>query len=107
MRICHMAFFYIKSHFYMYVVSSVFMPVSYTHLDVYKRQDDISAKELADSVFVSQQYLSRVFTEFMNCSVYEYLTNYRINKAKELLLSLIHIFHTPQAFLYVRLKLHC
>ena len=48
--------------------------------------DDISAKELADGVFVSQQYLSRVFTEFMNCSVYEYLTNYRINKAKELLL---------------------
>lgn len=48
--------------------------------------DDISAKELADRVFVSQQYLSRVFTEFMNCSVYEYLTNYRINKAKELLL---------------------
>ena len=40
----------------------------------------------ADGVFVSQQYLSRVFTEFMNCSVYEYLTNYRINKAKELLL---------------------
>ena len=37
-------------------------------------------------LFVSQQYLSRVFTEFMNCSVYEYLTNYRINKAKELLL---------------------
>ena len=28
--------------------------------------DDISAKELADGVFVSQQYLSRVFTEFMN-----------------------------------------
>ena len=48
--------------------------------------DDISARELADGVFVSQQYLSRVFTEFMNCSVYEYLTNYRINKAKELLL---------------------
>ena len=48
--------------------------------------DDISAKELADGVFVSQQYLSRVFSEFMNCSVYEYLTNYRINKAKELLL---------------------
>ena len=48
--------------------------------------DDISAKELADGVFVSQQYLSRVFTECMNCSVYEYLTNYRINKAKELLL---------------------
>ncbi len=48
--------------------------------------DDISAKELADGVFVSQQYLSRIFTEFMNCSVYEYLTNYRINKAKELLL---------------------
>ena len=48
--------------------------------------DDISAKELADGVFVSQQYLSRIFAEFMNCSVYEYLTNYRINKAKELLL---------------------
>ena len=48
--------------------------------------EDVSAQQLANSVFVSQQYLSRIFSEFLNCSVYEYLTNYRINKAKELLL---------------------
>ncbi len=48
--------------------------------------EDISAKEMADRVFVSQQYLSRIFAGYVNCSVYEYLTNYRINKAKELLL---------------------
>ena len=32
------------------------------------------------------QYLSRLFVRYLGCSVYEYLTNYRITKAKELLL---------------------
>ena len=32
------------------------------------------------------QYLSRLFVRYFNCSVYEYLTAYRINRAKELLI---------------------
>ena len=35
--------------------------------------------------YVTPQYLSRLFSKFLGCSVYKYLTNYRINKAKELL----------------------
>lgn len=48
--------------------------------------EELSADQLAKSVYVSPQYLSRLFSRYLNCSVYEYLTNYRINKAKELLL---------------------
>ena len=48
--------------------------------------EQLSADQLAKSVYVSPQYLSRLFSRYLNCSVYEYLTNYRINKAKELLL---------------------
>ena len=66
------------------VFSKFIKPVIDTIEDHY--MEDISAQQLANSVFVSQQYLSRIFSEFLNCSVYEYLTNYRINKAKELLL---------------------
>ena len=35
---------------------------------------------------MTPQYLSRLFRRFLGCSAYEYLTTYRINKAKELLL---------------------
>lgn len=45
----------------------------------------ISAQELSQRVFVSPQYLSRLFMRFLGCSVYEYLINYRMAKAKEFL----------------------
>ena len=45
----------------------------------------ISAQELSQRVYVTPQYLSRLFIRFLGCSVYEYLINYRIAKAKELL----------------------
>ena len=48
--------------------------------------EDLSAGQLARQVFISPQYLSRLFGHFFDCSVYEYVTNYRINKAKEFLL---------------------
>ena len=48
--------------------------------------EDLTADTLSQKVFVTPQYLSRLFSRYLNCSVYEYLTNYRINKAKELLL---------------------
>ena len=47
---------------------------------------DLTAQALSEKVFVSPQYLSRLFRRFFSCSVYEYLTMHRINKAKELLL---------------------
>lgn len=48
--------------------------------------EDLSAEQLAKSVYVSPQYLSRLFVRYVGCSVYEYLTNYRINQAKKLLM---------------------
>jgi len=45
----------------------------------------ITAAELSKMVYVSPQYLSRLFGRFLGCSVYEYLTAYRITKAKEIL----------------------
>lgn len=48
--------------------------------------EDLTAEKLCRQVYVSPQYLSRLFVRYLGCSVYEYLTNYRITKAKELLL---------------------
>ena len=48
---------------------------------------EITVQKLSQQVYVTPQYLSRLFSKFLGCSVYKYLTNYRINKAKELLLT--------------------
>ncbi len=45
----------------------------------------VTVQELSQKVYVTPQYLSRLFQRFAGCSVYEYLTNYRISKARELL----------------------
>ena len=50
-------------------------------------QQDITVQELAASVYVSPQYLSRLFKRFVGCSTYAYLTNYRLVKAKDLLVN--------------------
>lgn len=47
----------------------------------------LSVQELAEKVYITPQYLSRLFVRFLGCSTYEYLVNYRISRAKELLLS--------------------
>lgn len=49
-------------------------------------EQELTVLDLSNQVFVTPQYLSRLFRRFLGCSVYDYLTNYRINKAKELLL---------------------
>ena len=49
--------------------------------------EELTAGELSRLVYVTPQYLSRLFRRFLGCSVYEYLTMYRINRAKELLLT--------------------
>lgn len=47
----------------------------------------LTIQELSRMVYVTPQYLSRLFRRFLGCSAYEYLTSYRIAKARELLLS--------------------
>lgn len=54
-----------------------------THYD----STELTASGLSARVFVTPQYLSRLFRRFLGCSVYEYLTTYRINRARELLVS--------------------
>lgn len=52
---------------------------------------ELTAADLSRLVYVTPQYLSRLFRRFLNCSTYEYLTSYRISKAKELLISNPHM----------------
>lgn len=52
--------------------------------------EELTARSLSDLVFVTPQYLSRLFQRFLGHSVYEYLTIYRIARAKELLLTHPH-----------------
>ncbi len=47
----------------------------------------LTVQELSGQAYVTPQYLSRLFSRFLGCSTYEYLTNYRISRAKELLLA--------------------
>lgn len=48
---------------------------------------ELTVQTLCAKVYVTPQYLSRLFRRFLGCSVYEYLTSYRITKAKEYLLT--------------------
>ncbi len=45
----------------------------------------LSLKEIAENSYCSVTYLSALFKENMGCTVYEYVTNYRILCAKQLL----------------------
>lgn len=47
----------------------------------------LTVQELSRKVYVTPQYLSRLFRRFLGCSAYEYLTAFRINKARELLIT--------------------
>lgn len=51
----------------------------------------VTVGELSRTVYVTPQYLSRLFRRFLGCSVYEYLTSCRISRAKELLLTYPHL----------------
>ena len=44
-------------------------------------------RSVSQEVFITPQYLSRLFSRYLGCSVYEYLTKFRLSKAKELLVS--------------------
>ena len=47
----------------------------------------LTVVDLSRLVFVSPQYLSRLFRRFLGCGTYEYLLSHRIARARELLLS--------------------
>ena len=47
----------------------------------------LTVDDLSKKVYITPQYLSRLFRRFLGSSAYEYLTLYRIAKAKELLLN--------------------
>lgn len=51
----------------------------------------LTVPDLGRKVFITPQYLTRLFHRYLNCSVYEYLTAYRISKAKELLIINPHL----------------
>ena len=48
--------------------------------------EQLTVQYLSACVYITPQYLSRLFHRFVRCSVYTYLTRYRINKAKELII---------------------
>ncbi len=48
---------------------------------------DLTVNELANSVYITPQYLSRLFIRFLGCSTHEYLLGHRINEAKRYLLA--------------------
>ncbi len=48
---------------------------------------ELTVQGLSSMVYITPQYLSRLFRRFLGCSVYEYLTTLRINKAREFLVS--------------------
>lgn len=56
--------------------------LNYISNNFYKK---ISLKILAEYSFCSITYLSKMFKDNMGCTVYEYLTDYRINYSKKLL----------------------
>lgn len=53
-------------------------------------QEELTVQGLSALVYVTPQYLSRLFRRFLGKSVYEYLTIYRISRAREFLLSRPH-----------------
>lgn len=48
---------------------------------------DLSINELAEKLYISSQYLNRLFVRFLNQSPYQYLTMIRLNHAKQQLIS--------------------
>lgn len=49
--------------------------------------EDLSVESLAENIFVTPQYLTRLFQRFFDMSVSVYLSRFRIKKSKELLVT--------------------
>lgn len=52
---------------------------------------NLTVKQLAGMIYVSPQYLARLFNRFLGQSTSQYLLNYRINRAKEYLVAQKHL----------------
>lgn len=50
-------------------------------------KEDLTVEMLAKELFISPQYLTRLFQRFLQTSTSNYLRQYRLNKAKELLIN--------------------
>lgn len=49
--------------------------------------NNITAKHIADAVYITPQYLTTLFKRYLERSPYQFLTSYRMKKAKELLIT--------------------
>lgn len=72
---------FLEDPLYLAYISPVISEIE-THYD-----KALTVSDLARQVFVTPQYLSRLFHKYLDSSTYEYLLNFRIAKAKELLMS--------------------
>jgi two-component system response regulator YesN len=71
-----------------WMIKSVSKEVAYAVQYIHQNFDqDISLKEISEFVQLSPNYLSLLFKKEMNCNLIEFLTNYRVEKAKELMLN--------------------
>lgn len=52
-----------------------------------KYNENLTVQMMADSVYISQQYLGKIFKNFLGVSPYQYLKTYRLNRAKELIIT--------------------
>ena len=59
----------------------------------------LTVAELAEKIFLTPQYLSRLFQRFLGQSTSQFLLNYRLNRAKELLVGEPHLDIQDVAFL--------
>lgn len=70
--------------------------------DVLKYVEDnlhnpITLNQISEELYISRNYLGRIFKDHMNVSFTEYLTNTRINKARKLLLTGDHMIYEVAA----------
>jgi two-component system response regulator YesN len=71
-----------------WMIKSVSKEVAYAVQYIHQNFDkDISLKEISEFVQLSPNYLSLLFKKEMDCNLIEFLTNYRVEKAKELMLN--------------------
>ncbi len=47
--------------------------------------DDITVKDVADKVYVSERYVTKIFAEKVGCSFRDYINNLRMSKAVNLI----------------------
>ena len=56
--------------------------INYIHVNY---QKDLTVAKIAEELYISETYLSRIFKRSLNVSAFQYLINYRIERAKFLL----------------------